>query len=193
MLLTGGTSRRMGHDKSQLIIDGTTLAIRTAELLLSVVEFAVEVGPGVSGLPATREDPPGKGPLAAVVAGQLKLRELGHEGAVLVVACDLPFLSEPLLRWLTEWESPNSVVPFVHDRAQPLCARWAAHDLDQAQELLGLGIRSVQYLVEQPGVNLLGESEWGHVARAESFSDVDSPDDLRRLGLEQFRVVGHPN
>ncbi len=184
----------MGRDKSQLIINGSTLAIRTAKLLLSVVAIAVEVGPGVSGLPATREDPPGEGPLAAMVAGHRQLRELGHEGAALVVACDLPFLSEPLLRLLTEWKSPNSVVPLVHERAQPLCARWATHDLDHAQELLVLGIRSLHYLVEQPGVNLLGESEWGHVAHAEAFSDVDSPDDLRRLGLGKlFRTDSRPN
>jgi molybdopterin-guanine dinucleotide biosynthesis protein A len=67
ILLTGGKSRRMGHDKSQLIVVGSTLAVRTARLLRLVVETAVEVGPGVSGLPTTLEEPPGSGPLAAVV------------------------------------------------------------------------------------------------------------------------------
>ena len=117
----------MGRDKSQLVINGSTLAVRTAELLLSVVEIAVEVGPGVSGLVATREDPPGEGPLAAVAAGRRRLRELGHDdGGALVVACDLPLLSEPLLRLLAEWEWPYTVVPVVHGQPQPLCARWSA-------------------------------------------------------------------
>src|ERR1035437_6644660 len=69
MLLSGGASRRMGRDKSQLLIDGSTLAARTASLLLTVVETAIEVGPGVSGLPSTLDDPPGPGPLAGVGAG----------------------------------------------------------------------------------------------------------------------------
>jgi molybdopterin-guanine dinucleotide biosynthesis protein A len=93
ILLTGGKSRRMGHDKSQLIIEGLTLAIRTARLLRLVVETAVEVGRGVSDLPASLEAPPGGGPLAAVAAGCRALRDRGHAGGALVVACDLPFLT----------------------------------------------------------------------------------------------------
>jgi len=74
ILLTGGKSRRMGHDKSRLIVEGSTLAVRTARLLRPVVETAVEVGPGVSGLPTTLEEPPGGGPLAALSAGYRALR-----------------------------------------------------------------------------------------------------------------------
>ncbi|MGH3731793.1 MAG: molybdenum cofactor guanylyltransferase [Acidimicrobiales bacterium] len=186
ILLTGGSSRRMGRDKSQLIINGSTMAVRTAELLLSVVETVVEVGPGVSGLPVTRENPAGEGPLAAVAAGNRKLQELNHGGSVLVVACDLPFLSEPLLRLLAEWSSVNTVLPIVRDHPQPLCARWAGHDLEQAQELLDLGVRSLRHLAHRPGVELLSESSWGRVVSEEVFSDIDSPEDLRRLGLEEL-------
>ena len=93
MLLTGGASRRMGRDKAGLLVGGVTLAERTAQLLLGVVETAVEVGPGVSGLVSTREEPPGEGPLVAIVEGRRTLRALGHDGAVLVVACDLPLLN----------------------------------------------------------------------------------------------------
>jgi hypothetical protein len=85
ILLTGGASRRMGQDKSQLIMEGSTLAIRASSLLQRVVETAVEVGPGVSGLPSTREQPPGGGPLVAIAAGCRALRENGHAGSALVI------------------------------------------------------------------------------------------------------------
>jgi molybdopterin-guanine dinucleotide biosynthesis protein A len=173
----------MGRDKSQLIVDGSTLALRTASLLQLVVKTAVEVGPGVSGLRATREEPQGQGPLVAIAEGCRALRSLGHTGSALVVACDMPFLSEAFLRYLVEWPSSNSVVPVVQGRPQPLCAKWARGDLDAASQLVGQGVRSLKHLTTQTGVVLLDESAWRDVAAEEVFSDVDSPADLQRLGL----------
>lgn len=189
----------MGQDKSRLIVDGSTLAVRTAELLLLVAETVVEVGPGVSGLPTTLEQPPGGGPLAAIAAGCRALRERGHTGGALVVACDLPLLSERLLRVLVEWDSPGSVVPVVRDRPQPLCARWGRQDLDAASEYVDLGVRSLRHLPTRPGVVLLDESAWRHVATDDQFSDVDSPADLLRLGLtaewpvQRMETPGEPH
>jgi molybdopterin-guanine dinucleotide biosynthesis protein A len=173
----------MGQDKSRLIVDGSTLAVRTAALLKLVVETAIEVGPGVSGLPSTREQPPGEGPLAAIAEGWRTLRARGHTGSALVIACDLPLLSEQLLRFLVEWESPGSVVPMVRGRAQPLCAKWGRQDLDDAGQLFSDGARSLHHLITGPDVVLLDESAWQQVASEEQFSDVDSPADLHRLGL----------
>src|ERR1700736_1061525 len=69
LLLTGGTSRRMGRDKATLPVNGTPLAERTATLLAQVADPVVEVGPGWTGLVAVREEPAGQGPLAAMAAG----------------------------------------------------------------------------------------------------------------------------
>src|SRR5487761_1664408 len=89
MLLTGGASRRMGFDKSALVIGGVPLARRLAQVLAQVVAPLVEVGPGRSGLPALTEDPAGGGPLVAVGAGHVELSCRGHVGPSLVLACDL--------------------------------------------------------------------------------------------------------
>jgi molybdopterin-guanine dinucleotide biosynthesis protein A len=183
ILLTGGKSRRMGRDKSRLVVEGSMLAVRTARLLNLVVETAIEVGPGVSGLPTTMEESSGGGPLGALAAGYRALRDQGHGGSALVIACDLPLLTESLLRLLVEWDSHGSVVPVVQDRPQPLCARWSARDLEAAGHLFTGGVRSLQHLTTQIDVVLLGEAEWGHVAREEQFSDIDTPEDLERLGL----------
>ena len=183
ILLTGGASRRMGFDKSGIEIDGLTLAVRTASLLLRVVETAVEVGPGVSGLPVTLERLPGGGPLIAIDAGYRALRQRGREGAALVIACDLPFVSEELLRLLAEWDSPGSVVPVANGQPQPLLARWGQDDLENIRSLIERGVRSLRHLAEQPTTTLLNESQWDVVVHEREFFDVDSPDDLRRLGV----------
>jgi molybdopterin-guanine dinucleotide biosynthesis protein A len=174
----------MGRDKSGLIVGGVTLAERTAQLLLSVVETAVEVGPGTSGLAWTREEPPGEGPLVAIVEGRRYLRQRGHDGAVLVVACDLPLLSAQLLTLLCDWDAPGSVVPLVRGMPQPLCAKWGPRDLDHASEMVVSGVRSLRHLMDQPDVVVLDESIWRDRVDEDEFSDVDSPEDARRLGLD---------
>ncbi|MGA7836150.1 MAG: molybdenum cofactor guanylyltransferase [Acidimicrobiales bacterium] len=184
ILLTGGSSRRMGRDKATLVIAGSTLAERTATLLRASVDVAVEVGPGVSGLSWTTEDPQGAGPLAAIAAGRRALMEQRHEGPALVIACDLPLLTSRLLSFLVDYDAVGSVVPVVHGEPQPLCAKWAPHDLDGAAALVSAGVRSLRHLTSQPDVVLLDESAWGGVIGEREFSDVDSPDDLQRFGLE---------
>lgn len=183
IVLTGGASRRMGFDKASMSVDGVPCAERTARLLQTVVSVAVEVGPGVSGLPAVEEDLPGSGPLVAVVAGAAELRRRGHVHGALVLACDLPLLTEAVLTTIARWPGDGSVVPVVEGRPQPLCARWSADDLDVAGELAGTGNRSMRALLERPGVVLIDEASWpGDVDRS-AFADADTPTDLDRLGV----------
>ena len=174
----------MGRDKSGLMVGDVTLAERTAQLLLSVVDTAIEVGPGVSGLAWTREEPLGEGPLVAIVEGRRFLRRRGHEGAALVVACDLPLLSAQLLTLLCDWKAPGSVVPIVGEIPQPLCAKWGPRDLEGASDLVNAGVRSLRHLTSQPDVVLLDESNWREHVNEDEFTDVDSPEDARRLGLD---------
>lgn len=183
ILLTGGASTRMGVDKARLTLAGETFAVRAEELLVPLVALAVEVGPGVSTMFAVREQPAGSGPLAAVVAGHAALREMGLEALApcLVIACDLPLLTESVLARLASWPTTASVVPVIGGFAQPLCARWSAGDLASARDALAGGERSLQAHPDRSSALLVSEGEWG--VEVEAFSDVDSPEDLRRLGL----------
>lgn len=176
LLLTGGVSRRMGTDKAALVIDGDRLANRIAHMLELVAEPAIEVGPGFTTLPHTREDPPGSGPLAAVAAGMSALQRRHLRGPVLVVATDLPGLTSGALQRLADHPVPSPehcVVPRDADgRAQPLCARYSASALVRAQELLAGGRRSMKALLEQVPVI------WLDVADRDVLFDVDTPDDV---------------
>ena len=183
LLLSGGASRRMGRDKTRLVHEGRPLAERTARLLTSVSVTAIEVGPGGSGLDSTVEDPPGEGPLAAIVAGRRALRQRGLEGPALVVAGDLPFLTLDFLAFLAAVDATGSVLPVVEGRAQPLCARWSGPDLDEAGVRYARGERSLRFLADAPDVVLLEEPQWRAHASPQVFIDVDTPDEARRYGL----------
>jgi molybdopterin-guanine dinucleotide biosynthesis protein A len=142
-----------------------------------------EVGPGRTTLRQAEGDP-GEGPLTAIVAGWRSLRALGHEGPVLVLATDLPNVSVRLLSWLASRPGEGSVVPVVDGHAQPLCARWAPDDLDRAESVAGAGERSARAALG-PATAYPDEEKWGPVATPLDFADVDTPEDARRLGLDQ--------
>jgi molybdopterin-guanine dinucleotide biosynthesis protein A len=184
MLLTGGASRRMGTDKATLVLapGGETLAQRTARLLAATTRPAIEVGPGHSNLPTAAEGSPGAGPLPAIVAGLMLLDRLGGEDAVIVVATDLPFLTEDLLGWLAAHPSGRSVVPVAAGRAQTLCARYTRSDLRHAAGLTQRGAASMREFVASIEPLLVGEDEWGPAARdRRALIDVDTREDLEMV------------
>lgn len=183
LLLTGGASRRMGFDKALLVVSGSTLALRLAGILGEVCEPCIEVGPGRSGLRAVQEEPPGGGPLAAVAAGRSELLRLGRPGPALVLACDLPFVEVTQLELIAGWPGDDSVLPTVGGRDQPLCARWSAVDLDAAALALARGERSLRSLPDRARAVRLDEEKWSRSTRARAFADVDTPEDLDRLGI----------
>jgi molybdopterin-guanine dinucleotide biosynthesis protein A len=184
LLLTGGASSRLGVPKAELRRAGERLADRGARVLGAVCAPAVEVGPGCSPLPAVREDPPGAGPLAAVVAGGAALAERGATGPVLVLAVDVPFVDVELLAWLAEHPGLGSVVPRVAGRAQPLCARYAPADLALAADLLAGGATALRALLTAADVTYADEEGWGGVATGRTFLDVDTPEAVAQAGLE---------
>lgn len=173
----------MGFDKATMEVDGIPCAVRLGTLLRHVVADALEVGPGVSGLPSVRDDPPGQGPLVALCCGIETLREAGIERPTLVVACDLPLLSEATLRTLEVWPGSGSVVPIVEGHPQPLCARWSTTDLRAALDLAEAGTRSMRALLERSDVELVDDARWPGVLDRRALADVDTPDDLENLGL----------
>ena len=183
LLLSGGASRRLGVEKATLRLDGEPLADRVARALVAVVAPVFEVGPGYTTLPAVREEPPGSGPLLALIAGAEALASCGSEGPAVVLAVDLPFLDARFVEWLASHPAPETVVPVVDGVPQTLCARYGVDALAMAREVASSGRRSLRALLDVVAVHEAPESEWCDVATHRTFLDVDTPDDVDALGL----------
>jgi molybdopterin-guanine dinucleotide biosynthesis protein A len=181
LLLTGGASRRMGFDKALVRIGGVPLALRIGRRARAVAAPALEVGPGHSGLETAPESHPGSGPLAALADGVVALRNRGFGGPALVLSTDLPHLDTATLSTLVSWPGTGSVVPLLSGRAQPLCARWSAADLDASLALVAAGERSLQALLARSGITLTGAID------PRRLSDADTPEELDALGLDWAR------
>lgn len=103
VVLAGGGGRRMGGlDKAALHVGGVALLDRVLAAARPVCERLVVVGPTrpteVRGVEFVTEEPPGGGPVPAILAGA---RAVGPGcDVVLVIAADLPLLTTGHLRRL---------------------------------------------------------------------------------------------
>jgi molybdopterin-guanine dinucleotide biosynthesis protein A len=179
VVLTGGASRRMTTDKARIVWRGETLAARAARVLAAVCDPVVEAGPGVTGLPCVREDPPGAGPLAALVAAAAAL---ATAGPVVLLACDMPFVEEPVLRLLADRDGDATVIPVASGRLQLACARYGPAAIVRAQRALALGETALRAAVDADHEEI-AEEDWVAVGGPDAFADLDTPGDLDRLGL----------
>lgn len=179
IVLTGGASRRFGSDKSQVpLASGETTSSRVLRLLRAECDPVIEVGPGVTDAPSVLEQPPGAGPVAALLAG---VDAVGVP--VVVVACDQPAVSAVVVARLATFPG-DSLVPVLDDRPQYVCARYGPALIAVLRQSYAAGDRSFRTLgVDR--LRALGASAVDFPADA--FVDLDTPDDLARWRASEAR------
>lgn len=183
LLLTGGTSRRMGGGKAGRQVGGVPMGVLAGRALLEAAADVLAVGPD-PGLGIDSVADGGRGPLAALVAGMQELAGRGEEGLVLLVACDLPFVTAPLLRLLAgEVGTADAAVP-VHDgRPQPLAACYGPGSLPAARRCVEDGRLSMRDLLDTIEVRWVPEGDWRRVAPPHALVDVDTPEELQAANV----------
>ena len=125
VLLAGGESRRMGHDKATLVLHGKRLweiqldllrKLRPKEIFVSARSDPVWRPADVYFAP---DQTPSRGPLSGLAATLPRIRT-DH---LLALAIDMPLMTEDFLRSLSNLKKPCcGVVPMLGDRAEPLAA-----------------------------------------------------------------------
>ncbi|MCT4626215.1 molybdenum cofactor guanylyltransferase [Halodesulfovibrio sp.] len=105
IVLAGGLSSRMGHDKTRLHVHGDSepdLLVYTCKLLESVCSevwiSSRDVKPHADGYLWVKDEVEGTGPIGGIMTS---LR--AAQGPVLVLSCDLPFMDTPLLQKLIDF------------------------------------------------------------------------------------------
>jgi molybdopterin-guanine dinucleotide biosynthesis protein A len=160
-ILVGGQSRRMGTNKALLPIapDGTTVVETVVQRLQAVVGEIVLVGMDGSdyaflGLSWIADLVPGAGPLGGI---QAALTATGSPH-VLVVACDMPFLSVGLLRYMATCPRDYDVLVPVLGRPQPLHAIYACTCLPLIDQSLQAGQYAATSWFGRADVRTLGRA-----------------------------------
>jgi len=181
-VLLGGRSARMGRDKAHLRLEGVSLAARTARLLGRVCEDVMLVGgeppPDAPGRPV-----PDPGGPPSALRGLVGALAAARAERVLVVATDLPRLSETLLWALVALPEADVALPRDAGGLQPLCAlyrREAVHA--PAAERLARGELALHALLDGLSKSLLEGADLDALDPGGSaFANANTPDAWRRL------------
>ena len=182
-ILTGGASRRMGTDKSQLIVNGESFVDRIARELAPVTTSVKLVGDreASSQFETARDIYPGWGALGGVHAALAGCQSPW----ALIVACDFPLVTTELFRELaTTTEKFEAVAPVQNDGIpQPLCTLYRVDPcLALATELIKCGERKPIALLQSVRTRWVSFSELSSLAGANHFFDnINTPEDYTRL------------
>ena len=157
-ILAGGLARRMGGaNKAGLRIGNERIIDRQLRLLRQIadpvfivagtaepfLELQIEVVPDVVS---------GAGPLGGIYTA---LTASPRE-RTLIVACDLPYLSLPLLQRLAAASDADLVIPRTERGHEPLCAAWSAACAAPIWRRIQNGMLKTALVVEELRVEEIG-------------------------------------
>jgi molybdopterin-guanine dinucleotide biosynthesis protein A len=180
LVLAGGASRRMGHDKASLRLHGRTQLEWARELLsrycgqvFTSIRAGQQADPVRSGQPVIVDGHDGAGPIAGIAAAQA-----AHpDHAWLVLACDLPLVDDASIEELVRHRDGRPVVAFAsaHDGLpEPLCAIYEPDSRAGVLQAIASGRNCPRKFIIGTGVELLAQRN------PAALENVNTPDELAR-------------
>jgi len=174
----------MGKEKALLEINGTPLLVRAARLLQPLCSSVTVVGRPESferfGFPCIEDEQPDSGPLVGI------LTALDRTDAAwnLVIACDMPYLTEDWLRYLISraQASPAQVLlPESEDWLEPLCAVYHRDAAPAIRAEIARGVRKVTRALEAlPVERVVTRDVRPFDPRGVLFQNLNTPEDYEK-------------
>ena len=189
VVLAGGISRRLGRDKTVQLFNGETLirrVMRRASAAAGSSDVVVVVADDGQKDRPPADIPhrlvvdalPGSGTLGGIYTGL----ETARTEWALVVACDMPFLSTPLLRYMTGLRNDvDAVVPVIGERPEPVHALYSRRCLPAISQRLQAGQLKAAGFLDLVRVRYVDEDDARRFdPQLLSFFNVNRPEDLAR-------------
>lgn len=189
VVLAGGLSTRMGHDKAQMRVHGADkpdLLARTHALLAELLPRCwVSCRPDSprSGYECLFDDTPGQGPAAGILAALRAARE--HDfAAVLALSCDMPLMDAPTLRKLlaARAAAPAGTLATLYEdvasgRPEALAAVYETASLPLFEAWLAMPGGRLNCIVPQQLQCRLPYS----AEESQPFMNLNRPEDVKRV------------
>ena len=184
IIQAGGQSRRMGRNKALIDYQGRPIIAHVIDALRGLTNDVVVVSNRSDlyspfGARVVPDYDPPCGPLGGLAAG---LRAMTSEVAI-VVACDMPFLSVNLLRWLIDLaEGYDAVVPQSGTEFEPLHAVYRRTCYNPIVRRIEHGERRVISFFPEVRLRSVPEGEWRMLdPEGRSLINLNTPGDLSLL------------
>lgn len=181
LLLTGGRSSRMGQDKALLDYHGLTQLEHTMALLARQCPTAF-----ISCRPDQIEEPHrsrfpllpdrflGMGPVGGILSALGKSDQ--PQNAWLVLACDLPHVTQDLLRMLVASRNPFRFATAFRGRdgfPEPLCAIWEPKSYPRLLQFAGLAYECPRKLLMNSPICMLLPPDPNSLDNGNDLSDFE--------------------
>ena len=187
-ILIGGKATRFdGRDKSALVVDGETILSRQLKAVSIVAADVLLVGGPAHMAPpparAVADIVPGCGPLGGLHAA---LSSAAFD-PTLLLACDMPFVTAPLLGHLLslarQADAVDVVVPKTERGYHPLCAVYTRACLEPAARRLARGALKLAAMFDEVRVR---------VVTADALAAFGDPDRLLANvnTSSEYRAIG---
>jgi molybdopterin-guanine dinucleotide biosynthesis protein A len=177
----GGQSRRMGTDKALVQLGGIPLiehVLKRVEGLADEILITSNHTEGLTylGVPMVQDPIPGAGALAGLETALNAAR--GEH--VLVLACDMPFVSRELIRYMIELAPRADVVVPIHaGYFEPLHAIYSKECLPRIESSLQDGQTRVISFYDEVRVQVIDENKIVTFdPQGMSFFNINTPEDL---------------
>lgn len=188
-ILAGGRATRFdGRDKGSVVVEGRSIrahqlhhlsAVTTDILLVGAPDAPAAGDPPTPTLRHVRDRVPGLGPLSGLDAALAAAR---HD-VMVVVACDMPFITSAFLLYLlSRAEEAEVVVPRTERGYHPLCAVYTRACQPAIARRLAEGRPRLTGLFDEVRVRIVEAADiepFGTPARL--LANVNSPADLETL------------
>jgi molybdopterin-guanine dinucleotide biosynthesis protein A len=187
IILAGGKSIRFGHDKILERIGRTSLIEKVISHLDSIGNDIIIVtaeertfgqlanNPKIS---IVKDMLPGQGSLGGIYTGLMKSNSFNN----LVVAADMPFLNEPLLKYMINVaEGYDLTIPRVGNWYEPLHAIYSQNCIEPIKTILGQGKKVIVELFNYVKVRFVETEE---IERFDpkhlSFFNINTREDMEK-------------
>ncbi|PCJ62378.1 MAG: bifunctional molybdenum cofactor guanylyltransferase MobA/molybdopterin-guanine dinucleotide biosynthesis adaptor protein MobB [Planctomycetota bacterium] len=164
LVLIGGNSSRMGQDKSQLDYHGKPqyefvfdlLDKHCAETFISVAQENRSIAK-----PQLTDDFKNFGPMGGILTAM----KYNPSAAWLVLACDMPFLTEKTIQFLIDHRDPYKAATAYksldNDFPEPLCSIFEPRSISFLYHFLSMGYQCPRKVLINSPINLLLQEESG--------------------------------
>lgn len=178
-ILAGGKSTRMNVPKGLIQIDGKTLINSIMSVLQTVVTEAMIIANDPvydkGAYPMYHDIDKGKGPASGIHSA---LHHAQHE-KVLIVSCDVPFVSPELFQYLIDQSQGKRITVPVHQgKMEPLMGVYSRSILNELQECMNKGQIKMDEILKVLNVDFINVP--GDLFSEKLFTNINTPEDLRK-------------
>ncbi len=182
----------MGRDKAAIVVEGRALAERAVAVLTEVFGDVVVVSNATLlhadfGVAVVEDIYPSCGPLGGLHAVLQAAATTEPNRAVFLLACDMPFVTSELVRFLACHQAPAvhdeawARLPRMNDRVEPLCGLYSTGCLKPIVSALEAGAFKMQEFLNGLTLDAVEITRELPFFDWNLFSNVNRPGDLIKI------------